>query len=76
MKLIFLFAEDLGIDEQTFLDYFHSDKAKKETQNTFQKAVQFAQSFPTMLVENNGEYTVIENKVMPLFLIWKNVLKH
>ncbi|CAM3897022.1 DsbA family protein [Elizabethkingia sp. HX WHF] len=53
-------AEDLGIDEQTFLDYFHSDKARRETQNTFQKAVQFAQSFPTMLVENNGKYKVIE----------------
>jgi putative protein-disulfide isomerase len=30
-------AEDLGIDEQTFLDYFHSDKARRKPKIPFRK---------------------------------------
>ena len=60
MKLIFLFAEDLGIDEQTFLDYFHSDKTRRKPKIPFRKLYNLHNLFPTMLVENNGKYKVIE----------------
>lgn len=53
-------VKDFEIDEREFLDFFHSDNAKTETLNTFQQAALFAQSFPTMLMENEGKYIIIE----------------
>ena len=69
------YCRGFRIDEQTFLLLLSLRQSQKETQNTFQKAVQFVQSFPTMLVENNGEHTVIEQGYASISDL-ENVLKY
>lgn len=63
----------LSIDKEQFLKTFHSQAIKQETLNTFKKAAQFAQSFPTMLVETNDKYTVIEQGYAPLSTLEKSI---
>lgn len=53
-------CENLGIDPQQFLEVFYSEDMKQATLQNFHEAAQYAQSFPTMLVEKDGKYTIIE----------------
>lgn len=49
-----------GLDEEIFLSLFRSETSKKKTQETFAKALQYAQSYPTLLLEANGNIHVLE----------------
>lgn len=53
-------CEKLGLDKAGFLQAFHSETIKKETQETFASAQQYANSYPTLLAENEGQYYVLE----------------
>lgn len=58
--------KNLDIDEVKFFDYFYSENAKLETQNEFNKAKKYAQSYPTMLVEKDNQFCIIEQGFSPL----------
>ncbi|SDJ08508.1 DsbA family protein [Chryseobacterium jejuense] len=58
-------CDNLGIDPQQFLAAFHSEEIKQATLQNFNEAAQYAQSFPTMLVEKDGKYTIIEQGYAP-----------
>ncbi|WP_228463877.1 MULTISPECIES: DsbA family protein [Chryseobacterium] len=53
-------CKNLGIDQEQFLAAFHSEEMKQATLQNFNDAAQYAQSFPTMLVEKDGTYVIIE----------------
>ncbi|MFW0716400.1 DsbA family protein [Pedobacter sp. N23S346] len=53
-------CEDLKIDKKQFLDTFHSEIMKKETQDTFALAQEYAGSYPTLLAEKDGENYILE----------------
>jgi putative protein-disulfide isomerase len=58
-------CESLGINPQQFSETFHSEEIKQATLQNFNEAVQYARSFPTMLVEKNGKFTIIEQGYAP-----------
>lgn len=53
-------CEKLGLDKTEFLQTFHSEIIKEETQETFVLAQQYANSYPTLLAEKEGKYYVLE----------------
>lgn len=53
-------CEKLGLDKTEFLKFFYSDSIKKETQETFNLARQYASSYPTLLAEKEGEIYILE----------------
>jgi putative protein-disulfide isomerase len=53
-------CEDLKIDKKQFLEVFHSEAMKNETQNTFALARQYADSYPTLLAEKDGKHYILE----------------
>ncbi|MCD0488787.1 DsbA family protein [Pedobacter sp. MC2016-14] len=53
-------CEKFGLDKTEFLQVFHSEIIKKETQQTFALAKQYASSYPTLLAEKEGKYYVLE----------------
>lgn len=50
----------LNIDEKQFFERFKSDELKIETQATFRKAATYARSYPTMLIEKDGQLNMLE----------------
>ncbi|WP_221405371.1 DsbA family protein [Flexibacter flexilis] len=59
-------CDGLGISQAAFLEAFGSEAVRQSTLQTFRKATQYAQAYPTMLVEKNGALTVIEQGYAPL----------
>lgn len=53
-------CEELKLDKQQFLESFHSEPIKKGTLEAFELARQYAGSYPTLLLEKNGEHHVLE----------------
>jgi putative protein-disulfide isomerase len=53
-------CEKSGIDSTSFFQAFHSDKIKNDTQQSFQQAAQYANSYPTMLIEKDNKVTILE----------------
>lgn len=66
-------CESLDIDSQQFLKAFHSEEIEQATLQNFNEAVQYAQSFPTMLVEKEGKYTIIEQGYAPFTELEKHI---
>jgi putative protein-disulfide isomerase len=55
----------LNIDSTPFLLHFNSAEMKTETQKTFASAQKKANSYPTLLLENNGALFVLEQGFAP-----------
>lgn len=53
-------CEKLGLDKAVFLKVFHSDSIKDETLKTFNLAQKYADSYPTLLAEKEGELYLLE----------------
>lgn len=68
-------CEKSGIDKQRFLDVFNSDSIKVVTRQTFDQANRYAHSYPTLLFENEGKITVLEQGYAPLTLIESSIKK-
>jgi putative protein-disulfide isomerase len=47
-------CKNLGLNKKDFLDVFHSETIKNETQGTFALAQKYASSYPTLLAEKEG----------------------
>ncbi len=60
-----IICQQLGVDEEAFLSLFRSEAIKKKTQETFAKALQYAQSYPTLLLEANGDIHFLEQGYAP-----------
>lgn len=58
-------CEDLELDKTQFLETFYSDQLKKETQETFLLAQQYANSYPTLLAEKGKKMFVLEQGYAP-----------
>ena len=66
-------CRNLGLNEKDFLKVFHSEKIKKETQETFALAQQYASSYPTLLVEKEGSIYVLEQGYAPFGSILEQI---
>jgi putative protein-disulfide isomerase len=53
-------CENLQLDKEQFLEAFHSESLKQATLETFALAHQYANSYPTLLAEKEGEIFVLE----------------
>jgi putative protein-disulfide isomerase len=58
-------CESLHIDTGVFLAKFSSEEIKKQTQETFLKASRFATSYPSLLMEKEGKYYMVEQGYAP-----------
>ena len=53
-------CDDLRLDKNQFLEAFHSELLQQATLETFALAHQYANSYPTLLAEKEGELFVLE----------------
>lgn len=58
-------CDALDIDSKKFLMKFLSEETKKQTQESFRKASEYARSYPTIILEKNGELFVVEQGYAP-----------
>ncbi len=59
----------LSIPKKEFIEYWTSEENKNQTQKDFQFAGQYANGFPSLLIENNGEIQALQNgffQAMPM----------
>jgi putative protein-disulfide isomerase len=66
-------CENLGLDKTDFLEVFHSETIKKETEETFILAQKYASSYPTFLAEKDGNLYVLEQGRAPFEAIQKQI---
>jgi|SRR6218665_1034877 len=66
-------CENLNLDKAQFLEAFHSESILNETQQTFALAKQYANSYPTLLGEKDGELYVLEQGYAPLGDIFQQI---
>ena len=62
-------CERLGIDKQTFFQHFSSDEAQEHTRQAFLFAEKYAEHYPTLIYEENGEMDVLTEGYSPYSLI-------
>ena len=62
-------CERLGIDKQTFFQHFSSDEAQEHTRKAFLFAEKYAEHYPTLIYEENGEMDVLTEGYSPYSLI-------
>lgn len=53
-------CQELNIDAETFTGHFNSKQMVVATQDAFERAATYAFAYPTLLLEQNGETTLIE----------------
>ncbi|WP_316836207.1 DsbA family protein [Pedobacter nutrimenti] len=53
-------CDQLKIDRQAFLEVFHSEKMHLKTQESFHNAIQYASSYPSLLVNDDNHLHLIE----------------
>ncbi|RKR04591.1 putative protein-disulfide isomerase [Flavobacterium sp. 90] len=53
-------CENLDLDKTQFIKAFHSEELKKETQQTFALAQQYAGSYPTLLAQKDDKLYILE----------------
>jgi putative protein-disulfide isomerase len=63
----------LSLDKMEFLKTFHSELLKKEIQETFALAQQYASSYPTLLAEKDNTIYVLEQGFTPFETITKQI---
>ncbi|TWH99101.1 putative protein-disulfide isomerase [Flavobacterium tiangeerense] len=66
-------CENLGLDKSDFLEVFYSETIKKETQENFTLAQQYASSYPTLLAEKEGNLYILEQGYAPFEAIQKQI---
>lgn len=66
-------CDTLGLDKVDFLKTFHSETIKKETQETFVLAQQYASSYPTLLAEKKDEIYILEQGYASFETITKQI---
>ncbi|KIO76968.1 protein-disulfide isomerase [Pedobacter lusitanus] len=64
---------ELGIDSAEFIIHFNSEEMKASTQATFATAIQYASSYPTLLFEEQGQLTLLEQGYSSLTEITKHI---
>ena len=62
-------CERLGIDKQTFFQHLSSDEAQEHTRQAFLFAEKYAEHYPTLIYEENGEMDVLTEGYSPYSLI-------
>ena len=58
-------CEQLGIDKASFFHHFSSDEAKEETRKAFLFAEKYAEHYPTLIYEENGEMDILTEGFSP-----------
>ena len=58
-------CEQLNIDVKLFSQLFNSEQIKRATQDSFLKAAEYAQAYPTLLFEKDGVFTQLEQGYAP-----------
>ena len=66
-------CENLKLDKEQFIEAFHSQAIKKETQETFALAQQYASSYPTLLIEKEGKLYILEQGFAPIEGVLKQI---
>ena len=66
-------CDTLGLDKVDFLKTFHSETIKKETQETFASAQQYANSYPTLLAEKEHKIYILEQGYASFETITKQI---
>ena len=62
-----------NIHKEQFIEAFHSQAIKKETQETFALAQQYASSYPTLLIEKEGKLYILEQGFAPIEGVLKQI---
>ena len=62
-------CEQLGIDKQTFFQHFSSDENEENTRQAFLFAEKYAEHYPTLLYEEDGEMDILTEGYSPYSLI-------
>ncbi|MFI1773403.1 DsbA family protein [Thalassobellus citreus] len=66
-------CETLSIDATVFVKTFSSEELKKQTQESFTKATKYASSYPTLLLEKDGELFIVEQGYAPFSKIVETI---
>ena len=66
-------CKKFGLDKDEFINAFHSETIKAETQKTFALAQKYASSYPTLLIEKDSELVVLEQGYSSLETIEKQI---
>lgn len=66
-------CENLKLGKEQFIEAFHSQAIKKETQETFALAQQYASSYPTLLIEKEGKLYILEQGFAPIEGVLKQI---
>lgn len=62
-------CEQLGIDKQTFFQHFSSDENEENTRQAFLFAEKYAEHYPTLLYEEDGEMDILTEGYSPYSII-------
>lgn len=62
-------CEQLGIDKQTFFQHFSSDENEENTRQAFLFAEKYAEHYPTLIYEEDGEMDILTEGYSPYSLI-------
>ncbi|CAD0004793.1 DsbA family protein [Flavobacterium chungangense] len=63
----------LNLNKTEFLKAFHSEVLKQETQNTFDKALHYARSYPTLLAQKDDKIFILEQGYAKFEAITKQI---
>ena len=62
-------CEKLGIDKQAFFQHFSSDEIQRHTRQAFLFAEKYAEHYPTLIYEENGEMDILTEGFSPYSLL-------
>jgi len=62
-------CEQLGIDKQTFFQHFSSDENEENTRQAFLFAEKYAEHYPTLIYEEDGEMDILTEGYSPYSII-------
>ena len=62
-------CEQLGIDKQTFFHHFTSEETQVNTRQAFLYAEKYAEHYPTLIYEENGEMDILTEGYSPYSLL-------
>lgn len=62
-------CEQLGIDKQTFFQHFSSDENEENTRQAFLFAEKYAEHYPTLLYEEDGEMDILTEGYSPYSIL-------
>jgi len=62
-------CEQLGIDKQAFFHHFSSEETQENTRKAFLFAEKYAEHYPTLIYEENGEMDILTEGFSPYSLL-------